>query len=623
MPGLRPALLLVCAALLAVPLVAQEVAQEPAPHCPAQGVSYGISLKPAQQRVHVDAVTHAPAPEFQLPVWNALYEIRNFAVNVTDVKAYEGAPAWRCPSCTRHALRVQKRGTSTWAVAQAAGDPCVTFSYEVTADDPGAFGSSLVSDFAFFNWAQLLVFRPDDRTAPVWLRLVKAPPQWRVRDGGILGGRKASELASVSVEAANYDRLVDSPVMMGHLYERSYQQDGATYHIAVDSPAVDLDALTAMLQKITAVEVDWMQDRPFDSYSFLFLADHGSGKGAMEHSYSAAIDIGGERLKKNVLNAADYAAHEFFHLWNVRRIRPRSLEPVEYMREQDSPALWFSEGVTNTVTGLMLMRAGLLDEPHLLAHLASVIGTLESRSAHRSQSVEGASVETWLDTSSAYRSPDRSISYYGKGEILGYLIDLRMRRLTGGRRCLRDLFQYMNAHYARQGRTFPDSEGVRQGLEQLTGDDFRDFFARYVSGVDEIPYDVFFRDVGLQLVHRQIERAYAGFELTRAPGRAMTIERVDADSPAARLNLLAGDAILRVNGKPFTGDWNQFLKSCAPHTVLRLRIASWGGGARDVRLRLAAHKIDEYQFQELPGGTTAMLRRRHAFLRGEAEAQPQ
>ena len=166
----------------------------------------------------------------------------------------------------------------------------------------------------------------------------------------------------------------------------------------------------------------------------------------------------------------------------MKRIRPQSLEPVDYTREQYSRALWFSEGVTSTVADILEMRAGLTDEKHMLAHLASLIAGLQSRSARLTQSAEESSLDTWLDPYPNYRRADRSISYYGKGEILGFLIDLEMRRLTNGRRCLRDLFQYMNQHYAQQGRYFDDSEGVRLALEALTGNDFRDFFSRYVSG---------------------------------------------------------------------------------------------------------------------------------------------
>jgi len=216
--------------------------------------------------------------------------------------------------------------------------------------------------------------------------------------------------------------------------------------------------------------------------------------------------------------------------------------------------------VTSTVADVIEMRAGLSDEQHWLAHLASVITTVQLRGARRTQSAEEASLDTWFDGYPAYRRTERSISYYVKGELLGFLIDLEMRRLTRGRRCLRDLFQYLDQRYGKTGSYFDDSEGVRLALEELTGNDFRDFFARYVSGVEEVPYDQFFAYVGLALRHRQVAQVYAGFTVSNAPGQPPTIMRVDEDSAAARLKLQRGDVILSVNGQPVSGDWNQFLQ---------------------------------------------------------------
>ena len=597
--------------------------------CPAQGIAYGVSLRPSEHLVHVDAVTRQPADEFQLPVWNALYQVRNFAVNVNHVIAYEGVPQWMCDGCETREASATKRDKTTWAVSTSGKHPCVTFSYDVTANDPGPYGASLDAQHGFFNWAEILVYRPGQQGAPVSLRIFNLPVGWKGRGGGVFAGR-AEDLAEDTspqhannsdgpVTAESYGHLVDSPVMLGKLYERSFQQDGTTYRVVTDSPEIDLAALEAMLRKITAAAVDWMQEAPGGQYTFLFPAASGSGGGGMEHADSCVVDIGHEALKKNVMNASDYTAHEFFHLWNVKRIRPRSLEPVDYTREQYSRVLWFSEGVTSTVANIFLMRAGLSDEQHSLSHLAALITAVQARSARRTQSAEEASLDTWFDGYSAYRRAERSISYYAKGELLGFLIDLEMRRLTQGRRCLRDLFQYMDQHYGRTGTYFDDSEGVRLALQELTGNDFRDFFSRYVSGVEEVPYDQFFAYIGLALHHRQVAQVYTGFTAANAPGQPPTITLVDEDSAAARLKLQRGDVVLSVNGRAPSGDWNQFLQKQNPRGRLRLKIKSARGEILSVDLPFSTQKIDEYQFFERPGATAAERERRTAFLRGEAE----
>jgi predicted metalloprotease with PDZ domain len=610
-----------CIPLLLGNLVGALAAQPADFWCPAKGVTYGISLKPAEHVVHVDAVTHQPAPEFQLPVWNALYQIRNFAANVKQVKAFEGIPEWMCDRCDTGDARAEKSDKTTWQISSSGDHPCVTFSYDILTNDPGPFGSSLDAQHGFFNWAEVLVYRPDQRSAPVSLRIVDAPAGWRMRDGGVFGGRGAGELTGATAQAESYDRLADSPAMMGKLYESNFTQDGAAYHVVVDSPDVDLASLQRMVRKIAGTAVEWMQDRPFDDYTFLFLAAHGSGGGGMEHAYSTVIDVGGEPLKQDVANAADYTAHEFFHVWNVKRIRPQSLEPVDYTREQYSRALWFSEGVTSTVADIVEMRSGLADEKHMLTHLASLIGGLQSRSARLTQSVEESSLDTWLEPYPNYRRADRSISYYGKGELLGFLIDLEMRRLSNGQRCLRDLFQYMNRHYAQQGKYFDDSEGVRLALEELTGSDFHGFFARYVAGVEEIPYDQFFNYVGVTVTHRQVEQVYAGLVVSRPAGKPLTVLRIEENSPASRLDLSPGDKILKVNGKEVAGDWSQYLQRRNPKSTLHLKVSSSGGEIRELDLPLGTRKIDEYELVDMPGISAAARMRRTAFLRGEAEAK--
>ena len=129
--------------------------------CPAEGVAYGVSLRKASEHiVHVDAVTHQPAADFALPVWNALYLVRDFAVNVQNVQAYEGVPEWLCDGCTTREATAHKLDKTTWRVESTAHHPCLTFSYDVIANDPGPFGMSLDAQHAFFNWAELLAYRP-------------------------------------------------------------------------------------------------------------------------------------------------------------------------------------------------------------------------------------------------------------------------------------------------------------------------------------------------------------------------------------------------------------------------------------------------------------------------------
>jgi len=149
----------------------------------------------------------------------------------------------------------------------------------------------------------------------------------------------------------------------------------------------------------------------------------------MEHANGTAIDLSAQTLSANPDALASLTGHEFFHLWNVKRIRPQSLEPVDYTRENYTRALWFSEGTTTTAANIILLRAGLLDENRYLKSIAAEIAELERRPAHRTQSVEESSLDAWLEKYDYYRLPTRSISYYNKGNLLGVLLDLQVREV--------------------------------------------------------------------------------------------------------------------------------------------------------------------------------------------------
>ena len=168
--------------------------------------------------------------------------------------------------------------------------------------------------------------------------------------------------APAQYRAANYDDLADSPIEAGAFEEYSYVQSGATYRVIVHARPSDYspDRLMSLLKKITATETALMRDAPFSRYTFIFHFARAGGGGGMEHANGAAISVSGERLRRHPEAVESIAAHEFFHLWNVKRIRPRGLEPVDYVHGNDTQELWFSEGVTSTYGELALLRAGLI-----------------------------------------------------------------------------------------------------------------------------------------------------------------------------------------------------------------------------------------------------------------------
>jgi predicted metalloprotease with PDZ domain len=280
----------------------------------------------------------------------------------------------------------------------------------------------------------------------------------------------------------------------------------------VHGDSVDRARFTSMLTSIIDYETMLMRDAPFDEYTFFFHVGRRYGGGGMEHSNSSAIGVDTAASLPNI------TAHEFFHLWNVKRIRPQSLEPLDRAREMWVPSLWFAEGVTNTYASYTLVRTGLWTKSQFLQDLSAQMTELQSRPAHRWQSVQESSLVTWFDKYSLYSSPELSISYYNKGQLLGFGLDLLIRDRTDNRASLDDVMRSMNDQYAHHGQFYADNEAIRTAAEEVirkakpgANFDLGDFFRRYISGTDELPYADWLAIAGLTLKisgqHYQVEES--------------------------------------------------------------------------------------------------------------------
>jgi predicted metalloprotease with PDZ domain len=419
--------------------------------------------------------------------------------------------------------------------------------------------------------------------------------------------------------ADSYDQLVDSPVEISNFDEKDFAAVCGKYRVIVDAEDAQaiFDKIIPVIQRIVSAESTWMHDCPFHDYMFIYHFAESAGSGGMEHSYGTAITLSRKDLDAGFDQFISITAHEFFHLWNVKRIRPQSLEPADYTKENYTPSLWFSEGVDSTVADYVLLRAGLLDEQHYLNHLGQEITELETRPAHLTQSAEQSSLDAWLEKYPYYNLPARSISYYNKGELLGVLLDLKMRDATDDRSSLEDLFRWMNEHYAKPEKFFHDSEGVRQAAETLSKSDFRDFFQKYVSGVGEISWDAYFRRVGLRVAAAEVTVADPGFQATRAFDQSPTVMQVDPLSAATRAGLKPDDVVLTINGQHAGRDFARNLAELIPGAVLQLSI-SRDGVEHQLQWTIGAGKQKVFRLQDVAGITSQQKSHRAAWLFGNS-----
>jgi predicted metalloprotease with PDZ domain len=574
-------------------------------------ISYTISFaSPDQHRFHV-AMAVAPSASqsdvtVALPAWNALYQVRDFAYRIVDLRANE-------PSKEPVELKLSAVDKNTWSVsiptsAQPAAPPNAVINYAIQWDDPGPFSSQLNDHHAFMNLAEILMYVPDRRSEDVELQFQNVPAGWK------LITELPSGPDSNSFVAPSYDALVDAPVEAGNFDEFEFDNAGVHFRVAVDSKDWNQGRLEGALRRITSYELQLMGGAPFKEYTFFFHIGPfaQAGGGGMEHANSTAISA------HSTDAAVDVAAHEFFHAWNVKRIRPQTLEPVDYTKEQYTRALWFAEGVTSAFSGYTLERAGIWSKDEFFSDLALQITELESRPAHKWQSVEESSLDAWLEKYDVYNLPDRSISYYNKGQIVGVMLDLAIRDSTDNRKSLDDVMRRMNDEYAKQGKFYNDSEGIRAVVEEVSGKSFEDFFRRYVAGVAEIPYSAFLAAAGLELKGDTAKAADLGFtpgRATNAPGGGVPVVKVDQGSAADSAGLRAGDVILQLNGQEPPRGRRGFLRGLHPGDAVNLHVTR-DGHEMNITYVLDSRDQANYEIAEMPHPSDKQRRIREGLLHG-------
>ena len=578
----------------------------------AATIGYHISLKnPEQHLFHVSMEIPAPATDQEiivaLPVWNALYQVRDFSYRVRDVRARNSAT----PDA---ALPVRMLDKQTWRISLAgagAGDEAhaATLDYSIEWDDPGPFNSQLNAHHAFVNFAEVLMYVPTRRAEDTRVQFDDVPAGWRLAVELPAGARPNSFVA------ASYDKLVDAPAEVGKFTELGFDEASAHFRVIVDGKDGGREHLESMLRDITKYEVHLMGGAPFTEYTFFF--HFGTypevGGGGMEHSNCTAISSSSGDA------AASVSAHEFFHAWNVKRIRPQTLEPVDYTKGMYTRALWFAEGVTSTYGSYTLERSGLWTKDQFYADLAAQIGELDSRPAHRWQSVEESSLDAWFEGYDEYHRPERSISYYNKGQIVGDMLDLAIRNATDNRKSLDDVLRHMNDVYAKQGRFYDDSQGVEASAEEVSGVKFDDFFRRYVAGTDEIPYDKFFNSAGLALKVERRATPEPGFYTTgHGPGAQVLVSQVVPGSAAESAGLKAGDTLVTLNGQPLPRYLPAWLREHSPGETLTLRVQR-DNEDFDLKFALGSIDLNKFSLIEIPGASEKQKRIREGWLKGKTD----
>ncbi|MFL6254303.1 MAG: M61 family metallopeptidase [Pyrinomonadaceae bacterium] len=513
----------------------------------APEIAYTVSMaRPQTHLFNVEARVRyrasAPAAlDLLMPVWTpGSYLVREFERHVQDFDARDGGG---------RLLSWTKTNKNTWRIETASARE-VRVRYSVYANELSVRTSDLNDRHAFWNNSNLLIY-PDGLLGAASTIKVEPFGDWKIATG-----LPAVAGAQNTFRAENFDILYDSPFLASNFKTLSFEVRGVPHRIVIDGEGrYDAERVRHDVQKIVEAEVELMGEIPYRDYTFLLMLGE-KGGGGLEHLNSTAL-----MWRRFGFSTADdwrglhtLFAHEFFHLWNVKRIRPDALGPFDYTQENYTRLLWVAEGITSYYENVHVRRAGLMSDRKYLDVMARDIQTMQQTPGRLVQSLEEASFDAWIKQ---YRPDENtvnsSISYFDKGAIVGLLLDLEIRRRSNGAHSLDDVMRALYQDFFKQNRNYTP-EDFQRTAEAAAGGSLEDFFRRYVRGREELDYDAALAWVGLRLDTTSDAAgrpapavADLGATLEEKDGR-LTVRNVPAGTAAYEQGLSAADQIVAVDG---------------------------------------------------------------------------
>ncbi len=495
-------------------------------------------------RVTLTVPQPAALQQLSLPVWiNGSYMVREFGRHLSALTARQG----------QRPVALQQLDKTSWQ-AGCHGRAALVVRYRVYAFDTSVRAAFLDSRRGFFNNTSLCL-RVHGREADTHrLELGRLPRGWEVATAMA----PAADGAALAFEAADYDELVDHPFELGSFWRGSFSAGGVPHEMVVAGalPGFDGDRLLADARRICAAQISFWHGEdgsapPFQRYVFLLNAVE-DGYGGLEHRASTALiaarrDLPRPRmdgLPDGYLTLLGLISHEYFHTWNVKRLKPAELAHVDWQRENHTALLWFFEGFTSYYDELMLQRCGLIDAPRYLRLLAKTVNAVATTPGRQVQSVAAASFDAWVKY---YRADENTanatISYYMKGALVALCLDLTLRQRG---RCLDDV---MRGLWRRSGGGPISEAQIADMLAEVAGRRLDTQLQAWVHGTAELPVAGLLATLGVQAKSEKAGFAASlGLRLAEGPVTGVQVKAVLAGSAAAAAGLSAGDELLAVDG---------------------------------------------------------------------------
>ena len=500
-----------------------------------QAVRYEVSLTAAGRQFHVSAEFPVAGKDtlfVSLPAWSpGSYEIQNYARYVFGFTAKNSAG---------QALRWDRGDKDTWRIVTSGADRVIA-EFNFAADTIDLSIARSVENFAQFLGTNLFLFEEGQLGRPAEVRF-RLPTGWQIATA--LKGP-----ANGVYRAADYHELADAMTFLGRFSLDSLQADGKWIRIAV-WPATDYTPTVARnirngIAKMAPVQNRIMGEAPYDVYTVFYNVIHEpiNFGGGLEHSYSQYDILPALAFADPSGTLGDFMypllSHEFFHLWNVKRLRPAEMWPYDYREEQYTPLLWWSEGVTDYYADITNLRSGLWSTEQFLENSRSNIDQIEQ--IPEPWSAEDGSEATWIHEVHV----NSSQLYYPKGSLLGFLLDISIRDATDNARNLDEVIRGLYTKYYRQNKGFTTADLLRElraaGMPEVDA-----FYSRYVDGRDSLPYEAVLAKAGLVFSRQVVTVPFVGVSSGATPSGEMLVQQITPGSAADRAGVEPGDILVSV-----------------------------------------------------------------------------
>ncbi len=502
-------------------------------------------IEAADPQAHLYRVTlklprPAASQRLSLPVWiPGSYMVREFSRHLSGLRARQG---------TRECV-VEPLDKCSWLV-RCEGTQALVLSYEVYAFDTSVRTAFLDDRRGFFNGTSLCLQVDGRENEPHRLRIGTLPKGWHVATAMPPTVRRHEYLCS------SYEELVDHPVELGAFWRGEFKVRGVAHEFVVAGawPGFDGERLLADARRICEAQVAFWHGRgkpPVARYVFLLNAVD-EGYGGLEHRASTALLCARRQLpRQGVVEAGDgyvtllgLISHEYFHTWNVKRLKPRDFERIDFSRENYTRLLWFFEGFTSYYDDLLLLRAGLIDAPRYLRLLGKTVSGVLATPGRKQHSVAESSFDAWIKY---YRSdentPNATISYYAKGSLVALALDLNLRASGAS------LDQVMRRLWAASGGGAIDESDIAQALQQAAGRSLDKELAAWVHGTDDLPLQALLAQAGVAWQAESVDlAAELGLRVSEGALSGIHVKSVHRDSAAEHAGVNAGDELLAIDG---------------------------------------------------------------------------